>query len=153
MKKQLLIAALVAGIGMTSITAVYGGWGQNSRKIPGPQSQYTQLDPAVQAKLDAFFADTEGIRKEMAVKRGEKQALIRSGSGDPAAISKVEGELFELRTAIRQKAEEAGVTAYLGPNNSPGGQRQFYGANNGRGRGGRSMNAMPNRPGYQPRPY
>lgn len=149
MKKKLIITALAAGIGLSGITAVYGGWGQNGRQTTGPQIQYDQIDPAIQAQLDNFFADTQDIRKEVAMKRAEKQALIRSGNGDPAAISKVEGELFELRTAMRKRAEEAGVATYLGPMNGPSGKRQYNTAANGRGRGGQNMNSRPNGSGYR----
>jgi hypothetical protein len=130
MKKQLLIALVISGVGLVVLNQAHawdqrGGAGYygNDMQYPGPRSQYNQVDPAAQEKLDSFFVNTEGIRKEMAEKRAEKQSLIRGNNPDPAVLSRVEGELFDLRTTMRQKAEEAGVIEYLRPMNDPMGKR------------------------------
>ncbi len=131
MKKQIMISALAAMVAMGAATATYAGWGQRGggywqqdMQNPGPRMmmQYQQLDPAVQEKLDKFFTDTQDIRKEIAVKQAERMALVRGENPDPAAAGKLAGELFDLRTTMHQKAEEAGVTAYLGPMNGRGGR-------------------------------
>jgi flavin-dependent dehydrogenase len=126
MRRQLTIALVITGIGLAGLTNAYawnqrGGAGYygNQMQNPGPRVQYNQVDPAAQEKLDHFFANTSDIRKEMAVKRAEKQALNRNTNTDPVALGKVEGELFDLHTIMRQKAEEAGVTEYLGTVNGP----------------------------------
>ena len=165
MKKKILTTTLVAAIGLAAVSA-YAGWGQRgggywNNNMPGPmmqgpgmQMQYNQVDPAVQEKLDKFFADTTDIRKEIAVKQAERMALIRAENPDPTAVSKLAGELFDLRTTMHQKAEEAGVTAYLGPMNGPRGGRAFGPGQPGmRGgmmhKGGRYMNNMQG--GFGPR--
>ena len=51
----------------------------------------------------------------MAMKRAEKQALMRSDKPDPQAVAKVTGELFDLRASMHEKAELAGVDQYVGP--------------------------------------
>ncbi len=162
MKKKIVITALIAAVALGTATATFAGWGQrgggywnNSMPGPGPrmQMQYNQVDPAVQEKLDKFFTDTQDIRKEIAVKQAERMALIRSDNPDPAAAGKLAGEIFDLRTTMHQKAEEAGVTAYLGPMNGRGGR--FGGAGGPgmgrgmRGKGGGYMNNM--QPGPGPR--
>ncbi|MBT8346931.1 MAG: periplasmic heavy metal sensor [Desulfofustis sp.] len=172
MKKQIMISALAGMVAIGAATAAYSGWGQRGggywnndmqdqgprmqrqyNQAPGPrmQMQYNQLDPAAQEKLDQFFTDTQDIRKEIAVKRAERMALIRSENPDPAAAGKLAGELFDLRTTMHQKAEEAGVTAYLGPMNGPRGGRDFgpgnRGMGRGQGKGGGYMNNMQGGPG------
>lgn len=174
MKKKIAIAAVIAAISTAGLTQAYAGWGQrgggygyntpqaaapgvayNQRgmrggmQAPGPMAQFNQIDPAAQEKLNQFFADTESLRKDMAVKRAEKQALIRSQNPDPAALSKVEGELFDLRTSMHKKAEEAGVTAYLGPMNGPMNRRDMRAGFRGPQKGGRFMNNGPVNPGYR----
>ncbi len=161
MKKQIMISALAAMVAMGAATATYAGWGQRGggywqqdMQNPGPRMmmQYQQLDPAVQEKLDKFFADTQDIRKEIAVKQAERMALVRGENPDPAAAGKLAGELFDLRTTMHQKAEEAGVTAYLGPMNGRGGR--FGGpAGPGMGRGMMGKGGGPNnmQPGPGPR--
>ena len=139
-----MTTALITALALGTATATYAAWGQrgggygyNNMQGPGPQMQmrYNQVDPAVQEKLDKFFTDTQDIRKEMAVKRAEQRAMLRSESPDPAAAGKLAGELFDLRTTMHQKAEEAGVTAYLGPMNGPRGGRDFGSGGQGMGRG------------------
>lgn len=118
------------------------------------QMQAQQLDPAVKEKMDKFFTDTQDLHKEITVKRAEQMAMIRSENPDPGAVGKLAGELFDLRATVRQKAEEAGVAAYLGPN-GPRGGRDFgpgrSGMRGGANKGGRSMNNMQGAPG--PRGY
>ncbi len=167
MKKKILTTTLVAVIGLGALTTAYAGWGQRGGgywnnnmqapnvQAPGPrmQMQYNQVDPAVQEKLDKFFTDTLDIRKEIAVKQAERMALVRSDNPDPGAVGKLAGELFDLRTTMHQKAEEAGVTAYLGPMNGPRGGQGFGqgnpGMRGGMNKGGRHMNNMQG--GFGPR--
>ena len=126
MKRPLTIALIIIGIGLVGLNQVYG-WGQRDGTgfyggavlNTGPRVNYSQLDPAVKEKLDTFYSNTEDIRLEMAVKRDEKRALIRSANPNPETLSRVEGELVDLRTAMRTKAEEAGVTAYLCTTDAP----------------------------------
>ena len=167
MKKKIMITTLAAALAIGAAATSYGGWGQrgggygggymnNDMQAPGPrmQMQYNQIDPATQEKLDTFFADTQDIRKEIAVKQAERMALLRGENPDPGAAGKIAGEIFDLRTTMHQKAEEAGVTAYLGPMNGQRGGRNISGGpgmnrggmNKG---GGRFMNNM--QPGPGPR--
>lgn len=161
MKKTIMISALAAAIAIGAAATTHAGWGQrgngygyNNMPAPGPQMQmqYNQVDPAIQEKLDTFFTDTQDIRKEIAIKQAERMALVRSDNPDPEAAGKLAGELFDLRTAMHQKAVEAGVSAYLGPMNGERGGRGF--AANGPGmkrggmnQGGRHMNNMQGGPG------
>lgn len=158
MKKKILTTALVAAMAMGTVSATYAGWGQrgggywnNNMPGPGPQMHYNQVDPAVQEKLDKFFTDTQDIRREIAVKRAERMALVRSDNPDSEAAGKLAGEIFDLRTTMRQKAEEAGVTAYFGRMNGPRGGCEFgpgnRGMNRGMNYGGRYMNNKQGGPG------
>jgi len=139
MKKKIAIAVVIAGLGLAGLNQAYAGWGArgaNYYNCPQLQGgQYSQIDPATQEKMDKFFTDTQDIRKEMAVKQAEKQALLRSENPDPAALGKIAGELFDLRTTLRQKADEAGVAGLMGPQ----GGRKFAQGNRGIGMGGPGM--------------
>ncbi len=163
MKKKIAIVAVVAGLGLAGISQAYGGWGNRGaayNNCPMIQNgQVSQLDPALQEKRDKFIADTQEIRKEMAMKRVEKQALLRNDNPDPQVVSTITGELFDLRATMRQKAEEAGISAAFGPMGGRGGfapgmnGRGFDSDRNGRGngvgmgragKGGRTMGYMDN---------
>jgi len=176
MKKRIVTTALIAAIAIgTAATQVSAGWGQRGggywnnsvqppapgpgmqmpyNQAPGPRMQmmYNQADPAVQEKLDKFFTDTQDLHKEIAVKQAERMALIRSENPDPAAVGQLTGELFDLRTTVRQKAEDAGVAEYIGPMGPRGGMNFGPGSPGMRGgmnKGGRYMNNMQG--GFGPR--
>lgn len=148
MKKKIMTVVVIAGLGLVGLNYAHAGWGGRGAGWNGgyygncPQfqgAQYNQVDPATQEKFDKFFDDTQDLRKQIAVKRAEKQALMRSTNPDPAALSKVTGELFDLQSAMRQKAEEAGVTAYMGPRGMGGNGPGMGGPGMRGGRGGRFM--------------
>ncbi len=165
MKKKIAIAAVIVGIGIAGISQANGGWGKrggNYNNCPMIQNGQTgQIDPALQEKRDKFFSDTQEVRKQMIMKQAEKQAMLRGDNPDPQAVSKISGELFDLRTSLRQKAEEAGLPGAFRPMAGRGafGQgmqgRGFtqgmddrgYGQGMGRGRGGKNVGYMGN-PGY-----
>ena len=133
MKKQLAAIVLIAGL--TMATAASANWGRGQGYGGGyancPQMQMMQqLDPATQEKVSKFFKDNQGLQKQIVMKQAEKRALMSSEKPDPQAVAKVAGELFDLRTAMHDKAEAAGVSPYVGP---MGQGRDGYGPRFGRG--------------------
>lgn len=121
-RKKAIILALAAGLcfaGLQQVSARgYGGGngGGYNENCPcaGYGQNYQQMDEATRSKVDAFRADTIELRKQMAMKRAEKRALMSAAEPDPTAVAKVEGELFDLRTEIHSKATEAGVPMMQG---------------------------------------
>jgi Skp family chaperone for outer membrane proteins len=146
MKKQILAVVLISGLAIA--TAASANWGRGGGFNAGycPQAQnMQQLDPAVQQKFDAFTTDSQALRKEIAVKRAEKMALMRNDNPDPAAVAKLTGELFDLQASMRDKATAAGVDQYMGPRGGGCGMGQgMGGCGGGGGRGGRMMRGGPN---------
>ncbi len=141
MKKQIVAIALVAGLSMATVTSAAwgrgghgpgghgGGWG-GYWDCPMQGQMMQQLDADTKAKVTKFFKDNQALHKQIAMKRAEKMALMRSDNPDPNAAAKVTGELFDLHTAMMEKAEAAGVSQYLGP---------MGGRGMGRGMMGRGM--------------
>ncbi len=131
MRKKIMAIALITGLTMATAASAhwgrgdrgnggYGGYGDCPRMQGQMQGQmqgpmYQQLDQATQDKIKQFFKDTQPLHKEMAMKRAEKQALMQSDKPDPQAVAKVTGEMYDLRTTIHEKAEQAGVDKYIGP--------------------------------------
>jgi hypothetical protein len=132
-RKIAVIVGLAAVIGFAALQQASargwgGGYGQNYN-CPNYQMNYQQLDSATQSKIDAFRAGTTELRKQMAMKRAEKQALMANQNPDPQAIARVEGELFDLRTEMQSKAQEAGVPAMGGRRGNFGGMGMGSGYN------------------------
>lgn len=150
MKKQIVALALVAGLSMATVASAnwgrgghgYGGWGgygdcpMQGQMMPGMMQQ---LDPEAKAKVSKFFKDNQALHKQIAMKRGEKQALMQSENPDPQAVAKVTGELFDLHATMMDKAEAAGVSQYLGPMGGRGMGRGMMGGGMMGGQGGGMM--------------
>jgi Spy/CpxP family protein refolding chaperone len=139
MKKHIVAIVLIAGLTMATAASAYRGRGGDGYgdcpQMQGPMMQgpmMQQLDPETQAKVTKFFKDNQPLHKQIAMKQAEKRALMQNDKPDPQAAAKVAGELFDLRTAMHDKAEAAGVAQYLGP---MGGGKGLRGP--GRGFGGR----------------
>ena len=151
MKKQIIAIVLVAGLAMASVASAnwgrgggmgYGGY-PDCPLMQGPmQGRMMQpLDPETQAKVAKFFKDNQALHKQIAMKHAENRAILRSEKVDPQLAAKVAGELFDLRTAMHDKAEAAGVDQFVGP---MGGGRGGHGP--GFGFGGRRGMMMDNTP-------
>lgn len=128
MKKQIIAITLVAGLAVATVASANwgrGGYGGQMGYGGCPQVQqgqmFQQLDQATQDKIAQFYKDNSSLRKEIVMKQAEKRALMQSAQPDPQAVATVAGELFELRTTMREKAELAGVEQYIGPRKGFGG--------------------------------
>jgi Spy/CpxP family protein refolding chaperone len=123
-RKALVVVALVAGLGFTGLQqASARGWGGgSSQQGYGYGMNYQMMDEATMAKVDAFRAETTELRKQIAMKRAEQRALMGSQTPDPAAVSKIAGELFDLKTEMQTRAKEAGVPMMMGHRGKGGGK-------------------------------
>lgn len=155
MKKKIIALALISGLTLATVASAdwgrgrgyggYGGYGDCPQMQGQMQGQmFQQLDQATKDKIQQFFKDNQPLHKEMAMKRAEKQALMRSDNPDAQAVAKITGELFDLRTTIQEKAQLAGVDQYVGPGRMGhmgrmGRSGNGPGSGNGQGRG--MMNA------------
>ena len=138
MKKKIVAIALVAGMVLAGTASA--NWGQGGGKHHGQMqgqmqggSMYMQLDQATQDKITQFRDDNQALRKEMMMKRAEKQALMRSANPDATAVAKVTGELFDLHTTMKTKAVAAGVDQYMGMGHGGMGGGKGGGMGSGRG--------------------
>ena len=129
MKKKIIAAILVSGLAITTVASANWNGQRGNSNCPKMQMQaMANLDEATQAKVKQFRTDNQAIMKEMVMKRAEKRALMQGDNPDPKLAAQLTGEIFDLRTTIRLKAEEAGVSQYIGPMNK--------GCNGMGGRGG-----------------
>lgn len=137
MKKKILAAILISGLTMTTVASANwnGPRGNNDCSMMHMRMQaFQNLDEATQAEVKQFYADNQALLKEIAMKRAEKRALMRSDNPDPKAAAKVTGEMFDLRTTLQLKADEAGVAQYIGPMGMGFGKMNGRGGHGGYGR-------------------
>jgi hypothetical protein len=139
MKKYIAAIALVAGL--TIATAASANWGRGGHGYDGDcyrlqaegammQEPMMKFDPATQVKINKFFKDNQPLHKQIVMKQAEKRAIMQSEKPDPQAAANVTGELFDLQTAMHDKAEAAGVSQYLG---HAGGGKEGRGPGSGMG--------------------
>jgi len=82
---------------------------------------YQAMDADTRAKHDAFREATTELRREMAMKRAEKQAIMRSADPDPNQAAQLTRELLDLRARMQARAEEAGIAMAQGRGKGHGG--------------------------------
>lgn len=120
MKKTVVIAALVIGVGFLGLQQASANWGMGGPGMgmggacPKSSPGYSQLDTASKAKLDKFFDETKDLRRQMVMKHAEQRAMMRSENPDPAKASKLAGDMFDLHSTMQAKAEAAGVEELMG---------------------------------------
>jgi hypothetical protein len=121
MKKALAITALVTVIGLTGLSQASAYMGQGGMRGHGGcngsaigMRAPTNMDEETKAKFNVFFQDTQELRKSIAVKRAQKRALMRTSEPNIEKVGELAGELFDLRSSMRTKAEAAGLGDIIG---------------------------------------
>jgi Spy/CpxP family protein refolding chaperone len=119
MKKTIAIITLASTIGLTGLyqASAYKGMGAGDMGGSGGcngagrmmHHKLSQMDEVSKEKFDAFFKDTQQLRRSIVIKRAEKKALMKNGSPDAKKIGKLAGEIFDLRMSMQEKAEAAGL--------------------------------------------
>jgi hypothetical protein len=104
-----IVAAAVAVTGLGLQQAEARGIGY---KGDSPRHMH-KMDEATLAKIKKFKDDTRDLRKTIAMKRAEESALIRNENPDIQAVKKAAGELFDLKSTLREKAMSAGLFATM----------------------------------------
>ena len=125
MKKYLVAAALIGAIGFSGMSMANArGYGYG----PGPgfggcdggrycdNGAYYEKDDE---KSAAFFEETKEARKEIVVTRSELDALMLQDNPDEKKVAKLTGELYDLQTAMQEKADKA-FEGRAGKGNGPG---------------------------------
>lgn len=137
MKTKIAVIAFVLSVALVGTASARGGMGYGGGYYHHPPGYaYQQLDTETQAKLNAFYTETQELRKQIMMKQAERQALVQGTQPNPAAVSKVSGELFDLMATMQDKAKAAGLETYMG---GPGYGRGMMGGGRGMMYGCRMM--------------
>lgn len=148
MKKLIATVALVATVGFFGIQQASAQRGMGAG-IGNPdcwranQQNVQVLDEESQKARIAFFDTTTELRKDMFVKRAEMRAVMNAENPDEKKAAVLAGELFELRTQIQAKADEAGWKGGMGGGAGIGCNNGYNDYGGGKGhhkRGGGMMN-------------
>lgn len=99
-------------------------WGGGRGKGPGCDKAGYAANPEAWEK---FMGATSEIRKELAAKQVQLDALMSGKNPDPKEAAGLSREIFDLREQLRAKAAELGLP---GPGNGAGGCPGY-----GRGKG------------------
>lgn len=142
MKKSIIAITLVSSL--LVVTAASANWGRGGGRgytaCPCQNGYQQQVDPAAQEKYTTFFNETQELRKQMTMKQAERRALLQTANPDPAAASKLAGEIFDLRNTLNEKAQAAGLSQFGGPGMMGGGAMGPGQRGGGKRGGGRMMN-------------
>jgi zinc resistance-associated protein len=140
--KKTIAAAVIAVTCLTagSVLAYNGqrnGGGYNVY-CPVSRVQMQQFDAATQAKVNTFLTENAGLRKQLAMKTAEYQAMMMNASPNSSQAAALAGEIFDLRYTLQTKAQAAGLASCLGGMGMGMGRGMgggYYGQGMGRGMG------------------
>jgi len=139
--KRFLAAAVLVGVFSFvgfSLVSAHGNYGYGPGKGYGNcdgsgycnNLSYSEQD---KEKADAFFEETKETRKQLAVKRSERNALMNQDNPDEKKVAILTGEIYDLKNLLDEKAEEA-----FG-DNPPFGNKRARGGFGNCGRGPRNL--------------
>ena len=113
MKKTLLAVAAIATIGLAGYqVAEAQSWGGG----PGMGHGQGQVSEETMKAREKFFNENTDLRKKMVSKKTELRAVMSGEKPDEKKAAKLSEELFDLRTLMHKKAQEAGIAqAGFGP--------------------------------------
>jgi Spy/CpxP family protein refolding chaperone len=116
MNKKLATFFVLASLTVAgAAVAVPGPTSPDTAALPQEQAMVNcpriaaHADPALRDKIKKFYKDTEGLRKQIFVKRAELAAIINAAQPDPATAGKMAGELYDLQASLRTQAQAAGL--------------------------------------------
>jgi Spy/CpxP family protein refolding chaperone len=113
MKKLLVAAALVGVLSLAgfSMVSAHGRDGNGPSKGFGNCDGYGycnswSYDEQDKEKVATFRAETKETRKQIAVKRNERRALMSQDNPDEKRVATLTGEIFDLKNLVDEKAKE-----------------------------------------------
>lgn len=68
-----------------------------------------RVNKEMRKNRDSFLLETKELRKNMMMKRATMRAMMHAANPDPAKISSLAGEIFDLREQLRTKARAKGL--------------------------------------------
>ena len=113
-KKYLAVAALVGifsfvGFSMVSARGNHGH-GPDMAYGYGNDCGYCDnwsYDDQDKEKVDTFLKESQETRKQLAVKRSERRALMQQDNPDEKKVGKLTGEIFDLKNLLDEKSRVA----------------------------------------------
>ena len=112
MKKYLAVAALVGLLSFVSFSMAdargnhgFGpgpgyGYGDNCGYCNNWSDQVQDKE-----KVETFFKASKETRKQLAVKKSERRALMSQDNPDEKRVAELTGEIFDLRNLLDEKAK------------------------------------------------
>ena len=114
MKKVLVAAALIGAVSLAGFSMVnaHGRFGSGPGRGCGTcaDSGYCLNQSCAEQdseKVAAFAEETKELRKELAVKRSERRALMHQDNPDEKRVAQLTGEIYDLDNTMAEKAKAA----------------------------------------------
>jgi zinc resistance-associated protein len=107
MKKVFVGLAILVSLGLVASQALAWGPNYGGCGMWGPRGgNYGEVNPSTSQQ--SFLKDTAKLRKDLAGKEAEYDALMAQPNPDPKEAGKLSQEIFEIRNQLRAKAESYG---------------------------------------------
>ena len=113
-KKYLVVTTMVGILSFVSFSMVSArgnhGYGPGMGYGYGDDCGYCNnwsYEDQDKEKVDTFLKETQETRKQLAVKRSERRALMIQDNPDEKKVGKLTGEIFDLKNLLAEKARVA----------------------------------------------
>ena len=131
MKKTGLIIMVIAGMILTAgqHASARGGnanGGKGDCRKQGIEAQHPLLNEETKAKIKAFRTENRELQKSMRVTMAEMRALMQADNPEPKMAGELAAKLFDIRTELQTKADEAGIGDFVGQGCHHGGHHGNY---------------------------
>ena len=107
MKKVFVGLAILVSLGLVASQALAWGPNYGGCGMWGPRGGYYG-DVTPNTAEQSFLNDTAKLRKDLAGKEAEYDALMAQPNPDPRKANQLSQEIFEIRSQLRAKAQSYG---------------------------------------------
>ncbi len=133
MKKVLTVAALIGAMTLAGMHTASAHGGRNFSNNYGNgycgsyDTEYRTSTNKDRVAIEKFRDGTSSTHKKIFMKRSELQALYANENPDAKKVAELTGELYDLETELRKKAEAAELDAPYAYRHGPGMMRGYGG--------------------------
>lgn len=101
--------------------------GDGKREMKGNPMQRANVDPQMMTKISTFKTENAELRRQLSIKKDVKRAMMQSSNPSVEKIATLTGEIFDIQTALQEKAKIAGIPYGMGQHEMQGRDGRHHG--------------------------
>lgn len=94
--------------------------GEGGKKMMGHHMQSAQMDPVMITKMTTFKNENVDLRRQLSINKNVKRVIMHSENPSVEKIATLTGEIFDIQSALFEKAKIAGIPYGMGQHEMKG---------------------------------